>query len=116
VTQLLQQLIDRLNEQTEGGRLKWMSLDQDHFRADVDDGSVLIGEGTKRVYDDEQPEYVPSVRLTFSNRFGEIVERVEVPEYDKQFGRADQLYQAARRSARKGTEVLTGMLNALTPH
>ncbi len=114
MTPKLTKLIQMLKSETERGKLAWVAVDDDAFRARVGDGLVRVARGAKR-FEQESGEnlLVPTVDIVVTGPTARVVEEGSFPEDDRGHAAAEALFQAVRRAALDSDAVLDSMMLSL---
>ena len=116
MTPKLAQLIQMLKAETERGRLTWIEVDDEAFRARVGDGLVRIARGTMRSEQEcSNLVLVPTVDIVVSGPTARVVEDGSFPEGAKGHAEVESLFQAVRRAALDSDGVLDSMMMSLQP-
>ncbi len=114
----LLELVEKLVEQTRSRNFQWEDVSSlsggERFRLNFGDVVVAIEDGeVTRWRDEDESQQFPMHRLQILNNRGFVVAEQELAECDHQFGRLATLFEAARSSARKRHEVISGLLNRI---
>ncbi len=107
-------LIQMLKSETERGKLTWVAVDDEAFRARVGDGLVRVAKGYKR----SEPEsgealLIPTINIVVTGPTARVVEDESFLEDEASYAAPEALFQAVRRAALNSDAVLDSMMQSL---
>ena len=110
----IMKLLDKLKEATQGGRTRWAeTADEDEFRVVFKTGMVRVGRA--EAFDEDSGLWEKGYTATFLNRDGRVVEEFTRCRGEGH-GLMAELFELARRSARRGDSLLDEMLAEVEGH